>query len=282
MELSVFGGTGFVGGAYVKKFCIDSDYIHLIPRTEVKPIDGDHVLYFISTTHNYHVFDDATFDINTNLIHLTQVLQEWRDSRNPGIFNFISSWFVYGPNVPLPAKEDAHCDPRGFYSITKRTAEQLVISFCETFDLRYRILRLGNVLGAEDTKASAKKNALQYLFNEMKAGRNIDIYEGGDFYRSYIYVEDCIDAIHFVIEKGKVNEIYNIGTTEKMKFINMLQYAGDLLSYTGKYNFIPQKDFHKKIQAKSFYLDVTKLYDLGFHHRYDPEHMIEAVLHPHK
>jgi nucleoside-diphosphate-sugar epimerase len=185
---------------------------------------------------------------------------------------------VYGPNVQLPAREDSPCDPRGFYSITKRAAEQLVISFCETFDMKYRILRLGNVLGATDTKVSAKKNALQFLFNEMKAGKNIEIYEGGNFYRSYIYIEDCIDAIHTVVEKGNLNEIYNIGTTERMKFIDMLHYAGDLIGYQGEYRFVPQKEFHKKVQAKSFYLDVDKLYGLGFQHRYDPEHMIAAVL----
>lgn len=282
MELSIYGGTGFVGNAFVRKYAINTDSIHLIGREETKPVLNDDILYLISTVDNYNVFTDPTLDVRTNLLKLTEVLEHWKESRSRGVFNFVSSWFVYGPNTELPAKEDAACDPRGFYSITKRAAEQLVISFCETFDMKYRILRLGNVLGADDAKVSAKKNALQYLFNEMKEGRGIEIYEGGDFYRSYIYIEDCIDAIHKVLEAGKLNEIYNIATTEKMKFINMLQYAGDLLSFHGEYRFVPQKDFHKQVQAKSFYMDVSKLYDLGFQHRYDPEHMIEAVLFPHK
>ena len=39
-------------------------------------------------------------------------------------------------------QENALCDPKGFYSITKRTAEQLLISYCETFNIKYRIVRI--------------------------------------------------------------------------------------------------------------------------------------------
>ena len=42
------------------------------------------------------------------------------------VFNFISSWFVYGKNNEIPFREDySQCNPTGFYSITKYCAEQL-------------------------------------------------------------------------------------------------------------------------------------------------------------
>ena len=91
-------------------------------------------VYFISTVDNYNVHTDMHIDINTNLNVLMDVLKSFRESSPDAVFNFISSWFVYG-NVPLPAKEDSHCNPRGFYSITKRAAEQMLISYCETFGL---------------------------------------------------------------------------------------------------------------------------------------------------
>jgi nucleoside-diphosphate-sugar epimerase len=278
MELvTVFGSTGFVGSHFV----MDEDYtFHCPERYSRRPAaEANQIVNFVSTTHNYNVFDDATLDVKTNLLHLTETLDSWRANAPHAIYNFISSWFVYG-NVPIPAHEEDYCNPKGFYSITKRAAEQLVISYAEAFNLKYRILRLGNVLGSGDKNVSAKKNALQYLFNKMKAGEDIDIYERGDFYRSYIHIRDCTHAISLVMNKGKTNEIYNIGTTEKIKFIDMLLYAAKLLDYKGKFNFIDQKGFHKKVQAKSFLLDVTKLYDLGFQHVYDFEHMIEDVINP--
>ena len=60
----------------------------------------------------------------------------------------------------LPVNESQPCDPKGFYSITKKCAEDLLISFCNTFGVKYRIIRLCNVMGKGDKGASSKKNAI--------------------------------------------------------------------------------------------------------------------------
>ena len=109
---------------------------------------------------NYNVFKDITLDVETNLKVLCEVLENCK--KEGIVFNFVSSWFVYG-DVPLPAREEYYCKPTGFYSITKKAAEDLIISFCKTFGTEYRILRLCNVLGRGDGKVSAKKNA-PYLY----------------------------------------------------------------------------------------------------------------------
>lgn len=275
-QLSVFGGTGFVGSEFIRQ---TNNYtlIDKVPRDSSTPICKD-VLYLISTTHNYNVFSDPHLDVNTNLTLLIRALENWRyHNATGGVFNFVSSWFVYGDGE-LPAKEDRYCNPKGFYSITKRAAEQLLISYCETYDLNYRILRLGNVIGDGDKNVSAKKNALQYLIQRMKDGQEIDVYEHGDFYRSYIHVEDCVRAIRLVMDKGEKNSIYNIGTSEPQRFIDMLEYAAKMIGYTHPFNFIEQKGFHKKVQAKSFYMDTTKLYSLGFKPQYTTETMLDSLL----
>src|SRR5579864_3663940 len=176
--LTILGGHGFIGGAYVSNF-----YHHAIAnianvnnRDDYSVYSRD-VLYFISTVHNYHVFEDTSLDISTNLLTLMKVLDNWRrqpDSKS-GIFNFVSSWFVYGDTtMPHAVPENALCNPKGFYSITKHCAEQLLRSYCDTFGLHYRILRLGNVVGLGDKKVSAKKNALQYMLNKLKAGEAVE------------------------------------------------------------------------------------------------------------
>ena len=152
-KVSVFGGTGFIGSAYV---AADPE-CEVILRDSTSPT-SETVLYFISTVDNYNVFTDPTLDVRTNLLHLTQTLQNCKDSVKE--FVFISSWFVYG-NTTLPATETSVCNPKGFYSITKYAAEMLVESFCKTFNIAYKIIRLGNVIGSGDTKISKKKNALQ-------------------------------------------------------------------------------------------------------------------------
>lgn len=277
MEISVFGGKGFVGGEFCRRFQ-EQDNLLIVPRERRTPvINSTEILYLISTTHNYNVFESTTKDVETNLIVLCEVLDEWRKNCPDATFNFISSWFVYGDSDPV-CKESSPCNPKGFYSITKRAAEQLVISYCETFGLKYRILRLGNVLGNNDTNVSAKKNALQYLINQMKEGNPIEIYEHGDFYRNYIHVEDAVEAIHCVMEKGDTNQIYNIGRLPNVHFQEAIDYCHEKLNSKSHIRFIEQKGFHKSVQTKSFMMDVTKLYRLGFEPKYTTHQMLDTLL----
>ncbi len=256
MNIDVFGGTGFIG----KRFCDLYHEAEPHPRENNQP-KYKNILYLISTTDNYNVLSDVHIDINTNLNKLMDVLQNCKDQNY--IFNFISSWFVYGEG-PIPAKENQPCHPKGFYSITKKCAEDLLISYCRTFNIKYRIFRLANVYGPNDKKVSKKKNALQYLINEIKANRNIDLYYGGEFIRDYIHIDDVCRAIKFLIENSSLNEIYNVGSGYPWKFKFIMDYIARKVCYTGTMNTIEPSEFHKIVQVKDFYLDITKLNNLGF------------------
>ena len=275
MAVNVFGGFGFVGYEYVKT---TSETCILPSHRDNYQVSAADVVYFISTVDNYNVHVDSTLDINTNLIVLMKVLDNYRDyikaSGEQGCFNFISSWFVYGQDSGYGDKhrgipETDPCDPKGFYSITKRCAEQLLVSYCETFGLNYRILRLANVIGKDDKKVSAKKNALQYLLGEIAASRAIDLYDGGRFFRDYIDVRDCARAIDLVQRKGALNEIYNIGNGYPCDFRDLLEFAKFRLNSTSEFRTIEPKQFHQKVQgSRSFYMDTTKLTALGYSPKY--------------
>ena len=109
-NLSVFGGTGFIGG----KFCeMYSDKVTLVPRDDTIPLTKD-ILYFISTTTNQSIFKDLHVDIDTNLTLLMNVLSNCK--KKDITFNFISSSFVYGNDV-LYAKENDCCKISGEHTI---------------------------------------------------------------------------------------------------------------------------------------------------------------------
>lgn len=282
--VNIFGGNGFVGSAYHKA---SKDTIIKNERQDLGVFSSD-VVYFISTVDNYNVYIDPTLDIQTNLVVLAKVLRNYRDYikayKLPGCFNFISSWFVYGQDSGFGGysrgiPETDPCDPKGFYSITKRCAEQLLMSYCETFDLNYRILRLSNVLGKEDKKVSAKKNAAQYLLGELAANRPIDLYDAGNFYRDYIDVRDCARAIDLVVRHGELNSIYNIGNGEPIVFRDIIEYAKQKLNSSSELNVIEQKQFHKKVQSsRSFYMDNSKLKSLGYAPQYTIQDTINSIL----
>jgi nucleoside-diphosphate-sugar epimerase len=218
-----------------------------------------------------------------------KVLDNYREyikrTGEQGVFNFMSSWFVYGQDSGFGEgsrgiPETDPCEPKGFYSITKRCAEQLLMSYCETFGLQYRILRLANVLGKQDKKVSAKKNALQYLLAEIASNRPVDLYDSGYFYRDYIDVRDCARAIDLVVQQGEINSIYNIGNGKPIIFRDIVRYARDAMDSASELRTIEQKEFHKKVQSsRSFFMDNTKLRELGYRPEYSIQQTIDDIIH---
>ena len=255
-NLSVFGGTGFIGG----KFCqLYPDKVTLVPRDGRNPPTKD-VLYFISTTTNQSVFKDLHVDIDTNLTLLMDVLSNCRDKDIT--FNFVSSCFVYGNDV-LDAKETDCCNPTGFYSITKRSAEQLLISYCKTFDIKYRIFRIGNVYGLDPT-ITPGKNVLGYMIGLLKQHKDIKLFDGGDYKKDYMFVEDICRAIKFLIKKSETNQIYNVATGSSMTFKDILLTASDMVSSRSEFIPVPFPKEQEYLQVKNMTLNVDKLSSMGF------------------
>lgn len=255
-KISVFGGTGFIGGTFCKLYLED---VIVVPR-ESREFSTNEVLYFISTTTNQSVFSNLHVDIDTNLSFFVDVLQNCKDK--DVTFNFVSSGFVYGNDI-IDAKETDCCNPTGFYSITKRCAEQLLISFCETFGIKYRILRVGNVYGLDKT-ISAGKNVLAYMIGLLKENKDIKLYAGGEFLKDYMFVEDICGAIKVILEKGNINQIYNIASGTSMTFRNIIETAKDILQSKSNLISIPFPKEQEYIQIKNMTLNTSKLESLGF------------------
>jgi len=254
--ISVFGSTGFVGGAFSE---IYSDSIIRIPRESRIP-QSKNIVYFLSTNTNYNIFENLHLDVDTNLSVLLDVLDNCREEGT--VFNYISTGFVYGNDISN-AKETDPCDPRGFYSITKRTAEQLLVSFCDTFNVNYRIIRCSNVYG-NDKKSSPKKNVLGYMLGLLKENKEITLYDNGKYERDYTYINDTARAIKLIMEKGEINSIYNVGAGEFRSFHDVIYMAKDILSSDSKIVSVQTPKFHTNSQTKNFTLNVDKLKSLGF------------------
>lgn len=260
--ISLFG-KGFVGTHFYELY---KDEVFIEERESLNP-KYDSILYLRSTTHNYSIFESLEKDFQTNVILLAKTLENCKN-RESLVFNFCSSWFIYSglDEKELPAKETALNYPLGIYSLSKLSAELLLKSVCLTFGIKYRIFRLSNIIGKGD-KFSAQKNACQYLANEIKEGRDIKLYHAGEFYRDYLDVTTACKAIKYLMDYSSVNEIYNVGSGQKFKFLDLMQFVKD---YTkSKSNFLPMEPtrFHSLIQSKSMWLDTSKLEKLGFNNK---------------
>jgi nucleoside-diphosphate-sugar epimerase len=223
VKLTLYGGTGIIGsyyrGMYASQY-VDRD--HCCPLTE-------DVLYLISTTDNTNIYTSPQLDIHTNLSVLANRLDHCRDF-GINTFNFVSSWFVYGPTHVKPT-ERSICNPNGFYSVTKYAAEKLVMEYCQAHGMNWRIFRLGNVYGGPD-KGTEKRNALHRIIQFLREDKEVDVYQG--LSRDYIHIQDVCRAMNFLCNKGELNQIYNIGTGIETPLFDCIADAKDILKSRSK------------------------------------------------
>lgn len=224
---------------------------------------SEEILFLIGTTNNYNVFQDVFVDVESNIIKLLATLEVSRQKFPHLIFNFVSTWFVYGP-IPIPYREDQACEPKGFYSITKYAAELLLESYCKTFNLNYRIIRLGNVIGPGDKKASPQKNAIQYLADRILSGYDIDLYDGGNILRDLLHVDDVVKGLDLIIDKGDKNQIFNLASGTGTKIGDLLCNLKSVSQSKSNVQSVDTPRFHKIVQSQHAILDISKIEKLGF------------------
>jgi nucleoside-diphosphate-sugar epimerase len=238
--LTVLGGHGVLGSRYVANY-----YHHAVgniasvnTRNDYRVYSPD-VLYFI---HDFHG--------DTTLTTLARVLENWRSQTCEGVFNYISTVRVYESKLSSHARE-------------KLSAERLVVSFCKLHKLDYRILRAAHVIGTRDTRQSFRR-----MVNSLMSGQSIEVYNGGNYYRDHIHIEDAVRAIELVISKGERNTVYNIGTGKGWLYKDALKCAA------GK-AYSP--DLLKSIKANPTpCMDLTKLKKLGFVPEYIGERLYRS------
>jgi len=139
-----------------------------------------------------------------------------------------------------------------------------LISFCRTYKVNYRIMRLCNVLGKGDGKLSAKKNALSYMIELLKNNEDVYLYDEGTPIRDVMHVNDVCRAIKLICDSGDINKVYNIGSGQPTRIGDIISLAKEYLNSNSQIKSREAPEFHKIVQAKDFWLDTSRLTQLGF------------------
>ena len=271
--MNLLGGFGYIGGCYHKMYGGERN-----EKTDLSPKQNQ-VLYFISTVSNHTFLTDPYRDIDTNLTTLVKVLESMKDM-DGAEFNFISSGFVYG-ECDKPKTESDPCEPKGFYSSTKRCAEQLVKYYCEAHGIKYRIIRLCNVIGGFDDKASEKKNAIHFMVRQVIQNKMPVLHlnhPDEKVERQYMDVSDICRAINMIVNKGGHNENFNISWGDVVSQKELLDYAHHSLNMNPKYGFQKRDEFAESIHLKKVELCNQKLRDLGFTANLSPYDIIDELI----
>jgi UDP-glucose 4-epimerase len=150
-------------------------------------------------------------DLEQNTITTYNVLEAMR-ANNIKRIAFSSTGSVYGEATVIPTPEDAPFPVQtSLYGASKLAGEGLIAAYCEGFGFTGYIFRFVSILGERYTHGHVFDFYNQLVENHAE----LQVLGDGHQRKSYLYVQDCIDAMLCVVEKAraKVN-VYNLGTDE--------------------------------------------------------------------
>jgi len=199
-------------------------------------------------------------DLEQNAITTFNVLEAMRINGVKRIA-FASTGSIYGEATVIPTPEHSPFPVQtSLYGASKLAAEGLIQAYCEGFDFQGYIFRFVSILGERYTHGHVFDFYKQLLKNPNK----LTILGNGKQRKSYLYIQDCLDAMLWVIEKvqDKVN-IFNLGTNEYCQVTDSIGWICAYLglmpehAYTGgERGWIGDNPF--------IFLDVSRVQKLGW------------------
>ena len=155
--------------------------------------------------------DHPRKDLEQNTIATMNVLEAMRMNGVPDIA-FSSTGSIYGEAAIFPTPETAPIPVQtSLYGASKLAAEAFLEAYCEGFGIRAFIFRFVSILGERYTHGHVVD-----FYKQLRAHPEyLQVLGNGTQRKSYLYVQDCLEAMLLAIEtaRGKVN-IFNLGTDE--------------------------------------------------------------------
>src|ERR1700757_4055946 len=171
----------------------------------------DIVFHFAANADVRFGLEHPSKDLHQNTIATFNVLEAMRANGIKKIA-FASTGSVYGEVRVIPTPEDAPFPIQtSLYAASKVAGEGLIQAYCEGFGFQGFIFRFVSILGERYTHGHVFDFYQKLLANPSK----LEVLGNGKQRKSYLYIQDCIDAIMIAIERApdRVN-IFNLGQDE--------------------------------------------------------------------
>jgi len=136
------------------------------------------------------------------------------------------------PDNPNCAEDSAYpANPDSEYGWEKLFSERLYLAYNRNHDIPVRIARFHNIYGPEGTYDGGKEKAPAAICRKVnEADKRIEVWGTGEQTRSFLFIDDCIDAVRLLMQSD-CKEPINIGS-EEMITINRL--AEMIINFSGK------------------------------------------------
>ena len=196
--------------------------------------------YIFTGEHDADVMHNSA-TINLNVAHVTSKFEQ-----PPKIF-YSSSACIYpaynqeDPENPLCSEKSAYpAAPDSEYGWEKLFSERMYLSYARNYGLDVRVARYHNVFGPEGTWKGGKEKAPAAICRKVaqcKGGEAIDIWGDGQQTRSFLYIDECIEATRRLMDSNFQGPV-NIGSEELISINDLARLVAKIANKEIKINNI--------------------------------------------
>lgn len=297
MKILVTGGAGFIGSEFVRQ-SVTKNYkvivldsltyagdlsrikevikdikfykIDIKDRHSLKNIFKKEkpkiIIHWAAESHVDRSILNATPFLETNILG-TQILLELSKEYKVDRFINVSTDEVYGElGKNGHFYETSPLNPNSPYSVSKASADMLGRAYYRTYGLPVITVRPCNNYGPWQYP----EKLIPVVILKAIQNEKVPVYAKGENVREWLYVSDCADAVIKIFEKGSEGEIYNVGSGEEKKNIEVVKEILNILNKS--YDMIefikdrPGHDFRyslnsSKIKKQIGWKKITSFHD---------------------
>ncbi len=301
-KLLVTGGAGFIGSEFVRQVLAQGYQVSIFDKityagdlerlkkvkgkfdfhkidvcdekkvnAALKKIKPRIVVHFAAETHVDRSILDAQLAARTNVLG-TQTLVEASRQASVQRFIHISTDEVYGEIEQGQFTEATPLNPSSPYSAAKAAGDLMVKAYARTYQFPAIIIRPSNNYGPWQYP----EKFMPVIIYKAMQNEKIPVYGRGLNVREWLYVADCARGILTIMEKGKLGEIYNLGSGHEQTNIDVVNKVLEIMQKPKSLiEFVQDRPGHDL----RYSLNYSKLQnELGWHPQVDFESGVRKTI----
>ena len=290
MKILITGGAGFVGSNLAHFLAGKGHEIHVVDdlsegniqniedliaagkckfhrenafHTEIK----SDIIYHLACQKMIYSIRKPREDLYANTATTVNILELARKQDIPVVFTSTGS--VYGNPTVFPTPEDHPPDPESPYGVSKWAAEEYCKLYHKMYGLNVVIARLFSVYGPRQRFIGV----IPKFIKQTLDGKPMTVEGDGMQTRTFTYVDDCVEALIMLSEKGVLGEVYNIAGEKPYTITQVSKEIADLYGDYG-IKFVSRK----KGDLDQIHPSTEKIRALGWRPKIDMETGIRKTM----
>ncbi len=281
-KVLISGGNGFLGSYIAEKFLAEKFSVTVVDdlstskgknlpenvrfiKKKIENYDDsqkyDYVLHLAARPSPEDYISHPVDTILSNSLGTLKMLEIAR--RGDSIFMYTSSSEVYGEAAVIPTPEDyyGYVNPNGIrscYDEGKRFSEALIMAYHREYGLDVRIQRPFNVYGPGIREDGQYGRVIPRFIMQALKNEPLTVHGDGRQTRSFLYIDDWVEATWKFLNGKYKGEIINIGSDKEITIIDLARKIISLTGSNSEILFLPKRDDDPSRRAA----DLKKAKDL--------------------